>query len=194
MDVLVTGTHGLVGTSLVRALRADGHRIRRLVRGRPEGADDVRWDPSAGALDAAALVGVDAVVHLAGAGIGDRRWTEDRKRLILESRTQGTALARIHDRGARPQAPRPRLRDGGGLLRQSRRRDRSPRSPGPATTSPRTSACSGRPPCRRPRGRESAWSTSGPASSLRRTGECSNGCCSRSSSGSAAASARAIST
>ncbi len=92
MDVLVTGAHGLVGTSLVRALRADGHRIRRLVRGRPEGADDVRWDPSAGALDAAALVGVDAVVHLAGAGIGDRRWTEDRKRLILESRTQGTAL------------------------------------------------------------------------------------------------------
>jgi uncharacterized protein len=92
VDVLVTGAHGLVGTRLVRALRADGHRIRRLVRGEPEGADDVRWDPAAGALDAASLAGVDAVVHLAGAGIGDRRWTEARKRLILDSRTQGTTL------------------------------------------------------------------------------------------------------
>jgi len=52
----------------------------------------VRWDPDAGTIDAAALEGVDAAVHLAGAGIGDKRWTEERKRLILESRTRGTDL------------------------------------------------------------------------------------------------------
>lgn len=92
MDVLVTGAHGLVGTALIPKLRADGHGVRRLVRGEPEGADDVRWDPRAGTIDDAAMDGVDAVVHLAGAGIGDKRWTAERKRLILESRTQGTRL------------------------------------------------------------------------------------------------------
>lgn len=92
MDVAVTGSHGLIGTALLRRLRAEGHRVVRLVRGNPEGSDDVRWDPAAGTIDAAGLEGVDAVVHLAGAGIGDRRWTEARKRLIVESRTQGTDL------------------------------------------------------------------------------------------------------
>ncbi len=92
MNVLVTGAHGLIGSALIPKLRADGHRIIRLVRGEPEGGDDVRWDPAAGTIDAAALGGVDAAVHLAGAGIGDRKWTADRKRLILQSRTQGTDL------------------------------------------------------------------------------------------------------
>ena len=92
MDVAVTGSHGLIGTALLRRLRAEGHRVVRLVRGNPEASDDVRWDPAAGTIDAAGLEGVDAVVHLAGAGIGDRRWTEARKRLIVESRTQGTDL------------------------------------------------------------------------------------------------------
>jgi uncharacterized protein (TIGR01777 family) len=92
VDVLVTGAHGLIGTALIPRLRADGHRVVRLVRGDPEGADDVRWDPGAATIDGAGLEGVDAVVHLAGAGIGDKKWTPARKQLILESRTQGTDL------------------------------------------------------------------------------------------------------
>jgi uncharacterized protein (TIGR01777 family) len=92
VDVLVTGAHGLIGTALIPRLRADGHRVLRLVRGEPEGSDDVRWDPAAGTIDAAGLDGIDAVVHLAGAGIGDKKWTPARKQLVLESRTQGTDL------------------------------------------------------------------------------------------------------
>jgi uncharacterized protein (TIGR01777 family) len=92
VDVLVTGAHGLIGTALIPRLRAGGHRVVRLVRSEPEGADDVRWDPVAGTIDAAGLEGVDAVVHLAGAGIGDKKWTPARKQLILDSRTQGTDL------------------------------------------------------------------------------------------------------
>jgi uncharacterized protein (TIGR01777 family) len=92
MDVLVTGSHGLIGSALMPRLRADGHRVMRLVRGTPEGSDDVAWDPAAGTIDATRLEGVDAVVHLAGAGIGDKKWTPERKRLILESRSKGTDL------------------------------------------------------------------------------------------------------
>jgi uncharacterized protein (TIGR01777 family) len=92
VDVLVSGAHGLIGSALIPRLRADGHRVVRLVRGAPEGSDDVRWDPEAGRIDAAGIEGVDAVVHLAGAGIGDKKWTPARKQLILESRTQGTDL------------------------------------------------------------------------------------------------------
>ena len=92
VDVLVTGAHGLIGTALIPRLRADGHRVVRLVRSDPEGSDDVRWDPSAGTIDAAGIEGVDAVVHLAGAGIGDKKWTPARKHLILDSRTEGTDL------------------------------------------------------------------------------------------------------
>ncbi len=92
MDVLVTGSHGLIGSALIRTLRTDGSRVRRLVRNEPEGTDDVRWDPIAGAVDSARLEGLDAVVHLAGAGIGDRRWTPARKQLILDSRARGTRL------------------------------------------------------------------------------------------------------
>src|SRR5438874_5587316 len=92
MDVVVSGSHGLIGSALMPRLRADGHRVVRLVRGTPEGSDDVAWDPEAGTIDAAGLEGADAVVHLAGAGIGDKKWTPARKRLILESRTRGTDL------------------------------------------------------------------------------------------------------
>ncbi|HKA92610.1 MAG TPA: TIGR01777 family oxidoreductase [Acidimicrobiia bacterium] len=95
MEVAVTGSHGLVGSALVRALVREGHRARRIVRGTPAGRDEIGWDPETGSVDAAGLDGVDAVVHLAGAGIGDKRWTPERKRLILESRTRGTdVLAR----------------------------------------------------------------------------------------------------
>ncbi len=92
VDVCLTGSHGLIGSALIPRLRADGHRVLRLVRGAPEGDDDVRWDPDAGTIDATRLEGVDAVVHLAGAGIGDKKWTPARKQLVLESRTRGTGL------------------------------------------------------------------------------------------------------
>jgi uncharacterized protein (TIGR01777 family) len=92
VNVLVTGSHGLIGTALMPRLRARGDRVLRLVRGAPEGTDDVSWDPPAGTIDAAALDGVDAVVHLAGAGIGDKKWTPERKQLVLDSRTKPTDL------------------------------------------------------------------------------------------------------
>jgi uncharacterized protein (TIGR01777 family) len=92
VDVLVTGSHGFIGGALIPRLRADGHRVLRLVRGAGEGVDDVQWDPDAGTIDAARLEGIDAVVHLAGAGIGDKKWSPERKQLVLESRTRGTGL------------------------------------------------------------------------------------------------------
>src|SRR5262245_15130012 len=92
MDVLITGAHGMIGTALIPRLRARGDRVLRLVRGEPEGADDVRWDPPSGHIDTPALEGIDAVVHLAGVGIGDKKWTPERKALVLDSRTQPTAL------------------------------------------------------------------------------------------------------
>ena len=93
MQVLVTGSHGFIGSALVRALATAGHRPVRLVRSDPApGADEVRWDPSTGTIDAPSLEGFDAVVHLAGVGIGDRRWTEQHKARVLDSRVRGTRL------------------------------------------------------------------------------------------------------
>jgi NAD dependent epimerase/dehydratase family enzyme len=92
VDVLVTGSRGFIGTALVPALSSAGHHVVRLVRGRPTGSDELGWDPEAGTIDTAGLEGIGGVVHLAGVGIGDKRWTNARKRLILESRTRGTSL------------------------------------------------------------------------------------------------------
>jgi uncharacterized protein len=91
MDVVVSGSSGLIGTALVDALGKAGHRPIPLVRRDPTG-DAIRWDPDAGTIDAAALEGVDAVVHLAGEGIASKRWSLEQKRRILESRTRGTSL------------------------------------------------------------------------------------------------------
>jgi len=93
VQIAITGATGLIGTELGRALRADGHEVVPVVR-RPvaEGERAVRWDPADGTIDAAALEGVDAVVHLAGAGIGDHRWNESYRREILDSRVRGTEL------------------------------------------------------------------------------------------------------
>jgi uncharacterized protein (TIGR01777 family) len=91
MDVAVTGSTGLIGTALVDRLRAGGHRVRRLVRpGRTPGPGEVRWDPTSGAVDLDGLAGIDAVVHLAGAGVGDHRWTQSYRAQILDSRVSGT--------------------------------------------------------------------------------------------------------
>lgn len=105
MDVAVTGSSGLIGTALVESLRRDGHRVRRLVRRPPAAADEVGWDPDAGTIDHEALAGVDAVVHLAGESIGDKRWTERQKQRIRDSRVRGTtvvaeAVARLDPRPA----------------------------------------------------------------------------------------------
>lgn len=91
MKVVVSGASGLIGSALVPALRSDGHDVVRLVRRAPASADEVRWDPAAGELDRAALQGVDAIVNLSGEYLG-KRWTEARKREILDSRVQTTAL------------------------------------------------------------------------------------------------------
>ena len=87
--IAVTGSHGLIGTALLARLAADGHEAVRLVRATP-GAGEIAWDPAAGRLDALALAGVDAVVNLAGAGIGDHRWTDGYRREVLDSRVQAT--------------------------------------------------------------------------------------------------------
>lgn len=95
MDVVVSGSTGLVGSALVPALERAGHRVARLVRPTtdvPAGSDTVAWDIGAGAIDAAGLEGVDALVHLAAVPLGEGRWTEERKARILRSRTEGTAL------------------------------------------------------------------------------------------------------
>lgn len=89
--VLISGATGFVGRALVAHLSASGYETRRLVRGRAGSPSDVPWDPASGELDARAVEGIDAVVHLAGEPI-DHRWTAERKRAILESRISGTTL------------------------------------------------------------------------------------------------------
>ncbi|TRV75621.1 TIGR01777 family protein [Streptomyces sp. 130] len=89
--IAVSGSTGLIGAALVRSLRADGHEVVRLVRHPARDGDEVEWDPKRGHVDVAGLVGCDAVVHLAGAGVGDHRWTEAYKKEIRDSRVLGTA-------------------------------------------------------------------------------------------------------
>lgn len=90
MRVAITGANGLVGSELAAFLGTGGHEVAGIVR-RP-GRADIGWDPAAGRIDAAALEGVDAVVHLAGENIAGGRWSDESRRRILESRTKGTAL------------------------------------------------------------------------------------------------------
>lgn len=91
MRIAVTGSSGTIGSALVSALEARGDDVIRVVR-REARAGEVSWDPAAGSIDAAGLEGMDAVVHLAAAGIGDERWTDEYKQLILDSRVDGTSL------------------------------------------------------------------------------------------------------
>ncbi|WP_412078197.1 TIGR01777 family oxidoreductase [Streptomyces xanthophaeus] len=91
MRIAVTGSTGLIGNALVRSLRADGHEVVRFVRRAPAAADEARWDPAGGYVDPAGLTGCAAVVHLAGAGVGEHRWTTAYKKEIRDSRVLGTA-------------------------------------------------------------------------------------------------------
>ena len=90
MKVAITGASGLIGTALSASLRADGHQVRSLVRRNPRSSDEVQWDPARRRLDPVALADVDGVVHLAGAGIADKRWTDSRRREVLDSRVDAT--------------------------------------------------------------------------------------------------------
>ncbi len=93
MQVLVTGSRGLVGSVLMPALVKDGHAVIRLVRSRPApSGSEVLWDPAAQTLDSAGLEGLDAVIHLAGEPIATGRWTLQKQSRIHDSRVQGTRL------------------------------------------------------------------------------------------------------
>lgn len=92
MRVVVAGASGLIGSALVLALEAFGHQPVRLVRPDSPAGAGISWDPDSGIVDAAALIGVDAVVNLAGRSIGSRRWNPAEKDLILSSRVQSTRL------------------------------------------------------------------------------------------------------
>src|SRR6187431_444578 len=93
MKVILGGASGLIGSSLARALRADGHRVVRLVRGRPaRDATEIAWDPDTARIDAAALEGADAAVNLAGTSIARWPFTGGHRRRVLESRTRSAAL------------------------------------------------------------------------------------------------------
>jgi uncharacterized protein len=93
MKILISGASGLVGSALSRLLRAEGHAVARLVRpGGSAAPEDVSWDPGSATIDAAAMEGVDAVVHLSGASIAGGRWTPSRKAILRSSRVDSTRL------------------------------------------------------------------------------------------------------
>lgn len=88
--IAVTGASGLIGTALVGYLKSQGHTVQRLVRRAALSSEEITWDPIAGTVDIEALAGVDAVIHLAGAGVSDKRWTKKYKSEILNSRLLST--------------------------------------------------------------------------------------------------------
>ncbi len=91
MDVLISGSTGLIGSALARSLSSSGHRVIRLTRGH-QGHGAIAWDPVSGEIDSERLERLDAVVHLAGEGIGEHRWTDGHKGRVLTSRVEGTTL------------------------------------------------------------------------------------------------------
>jgi uncharacterized protein (TIGR01777 family) len=88
--IAITGASGLIGTALVGHLKSEGHTVQKLVRRAPVAPDEIQWDPQTGFVDIEALRGVDAIIHLAGVGVGDKRWSKKYKSEILNSRLLGT--------------------------------------------------------------------------------------------------------
>lgn len=105
MKIVISGASGLIGSALVPFLRAAGHDVHTLVRRTPRNGSEIEWNPAAGLLNPAALSGVDAVINLSGAGVGDKRWTKAYKNEIMQSRVRSTStLAQAivaSDRGPR---------------------------------------------------------------------------------------------
>lgn len=104
MQILIAGASGFLGRRLVPHLRAAGHQVTRLVRRSAGEPDEVRWDPAAGVLDGSVVAAADAVINLAGAGVGDRRWTAQYKKVLRDSRVDSTTTLARAIAGA---APRP---------------------------------------------------------------------------------------
>jgi len=92
MKILIGGSHGLVGTALIKSLESQGHEIFRLVRHAPSSKTEVEWSPDRYSIALARIEGFDAVINLAGESIAEGRWTDDKKRRIRESRVKGTKL------------------------------------------------------------------------------------------------------
>ena len=92
MKILIGGSHGLVGTALIKSLETEGHEIFRLVRHAPTSKTEVEWSPDRYSIALARIEGFDAVVNLAGENIAEGRWTDEKKRRIRESRVKGTKL------------------------------------------------------------------------------------------------------
>jgi uncharacterized protein len=108
MRILLAGASGFLGTRLAERLRAAGHDLTRLVRHPAQAAEEVTWKPSSGQLDQAVVAGADAVINLAGVGVGDKRWNARYKSQIRSSRvdTAGTIAHAIKNL---PAADRPRV-------------------------------------------------------------------------------------
>jgi hypothetical protein len=92
MRIVIGGSSGLIGSELVDSLRADGHEVLRLVRRTPIASSEIYWNPAKGELDFAQLADCNVFINLAGAGVGDNRWTDKYKALILSSRVDSTSL------------------------------------------------------------------------------------------------------
>ena len=92
MRIVAAGVSGFIGTRLLTALQEQGHQVVQLVRRKPNGLDEARWDPDAGEFDDDVLVGADAVINLCGVGVGDKRWTDAYRELIVTSRVKPTEL------------------------------------------------------------------------------------------------------
>jgi uncharacterized protein (TIGR01777 family) len=104
MEVVLAGASGLIGSALAESLRRDGHRVKTLLRRPVSGPDVDSWDPAAGRLDPDFLAGADAVVCLSGVGVGDHRWTDAYKKLIVQSRVDsvGTVARTLAGYGGAP--------------------------------------------------------------------------------------------
>lgn len=92
MRIVIGGSSGLIGTELVDSLRKDGHEVLRLVRRKATAPSEIYWNPASGELDFAQIAGANVIINLAGAGVGDSRWTDKYKALILSSRVDSTSL------------------------------------------------------------------------------------------------------